>query len=243
MKPLYKYETHLHTTQGSACAISSGADYILPYINAGYSGIIVTDHFYGGNTCISRDLDWEQWVNLYCFGYEQALKTAQEINQKNNTINTDKEFKVFFGFEQTFRGDDYLIYGLDKNWLLQNPNIINFTHHELFSIVCQNNGLMIQAHPFRFRSYQKAIHLYPRNVHGVEVYNAGNLDAENEQAKLYAKIYDFPCTSGSDIHNVQDLITLPKRIGGMAFSKPLNSINDYCSLVKNKKGIIINNNE
>ena len=35
----YKYETHLHTAQGSACGVSSGTDYIEPYFNAGYSGI------------------------------------------------------------------------------------------------------------------------------------------------------------------------------------------------------------
>ena len=28
----YKYETHLHTAESSACAVSKGAEYIKPYI-------------------------------------------------------------------------------------------------------------------------------------------------------------------------------------------------------------------
>ena len=42
---VFKYETHLHTLEGSACGRSSGSDYIKPLFEAGYSGIFVTDHF------------------------------------------------------------------------------------------------------------------------------------------------------------------------------------------------------
>ena len=45
----YKYETHLHTKEGSACGTSFGAEYIQAFYDAGYSGIFVTDHFFGGN--------------------------------------------------------------------------------------------------------------------------------------------------------------------------------------------------
>ena len=51
----YKYETHLHTNQGSACGRNGGQDYIEPFFKAGYSGIFVTDHFFGGNTAVPRE--------------------------------------------------------------------------------------------------------------------------------------------------------------------------------------------
>lgn len=41
----YKYETHMHTSEGSACGASSGAEQVEAYYNAGYAGIIITDHF------------------------------------------------------------------------------------------------------------------------------------------------------------------------------------------------------
>ena len=43
---MYKYETHLHTKHGSACATISGKGQALEYKHAGYTGIIVTEHFF-----------------------------------------------------------------------------------------------------------------------------------------------------------------------------------------------------
>lgn len=232
----YKYETHLHTLEGSACGKSSGCDYIKPFVDAGYSGIFVTDHFFGGNTTAPRDTDWETQIKIYCSGYESALAAAKKYNEENHLVGTSEEFKVFFGIEQTFNGDDYLIYGLDKEWLLKHPEILNMGHEDFFNAVNSVDGLMIQAHPFRLRDYIRAIHLYPRHVHGVEIYNAGNKPSENELAVLYAKQYDFPTTSGSDIHTVTFIPDAPNKnpIGGMEFTQPLESVFDYADRVKNK---------
>jgi histidinol phosphatase-like PHP family hydrolase len=52
----YLYEPHLHTALSNACANSNGSEYIRLYKDLGYSGIIVTDHFYNGNTAVSRSL-------------------------------------------------------------------------------------------------------------------------------------------------------------------------------------------
>lgn len=113
-------------------------------------------------------------------------------------------------------------------------------HVELFNAVNSVGGLMIQAHPFRLRGYMDAIHVHPREVHGVEIYNAGNKLEENELAELYAKQYGFPVTSGSDIHNVNKLLKkegLP--MGGMAFETSLDSVFDYVKRIKAKEGILL----
>lgn len=237
----YKYETHLHTSQGSACGSSKAEDYVYPYYEAGYSGIFVTDHFFGGNTAVPRDLDWESRVNLYCSGYENALKAAEKLNTEKKLLNTPNEFKVFFGIEQTFQGDDYLIYGLSKEWLIKHPEIETMNQTELFAEVNQNNGLLIQAHPFRLRGYIQAIHIHPRDIHGIEILNAGNAPEENELAEHYARIYKFPVTAGSDIHNVSKVITgdggIP--VTGMEFETPLSDIYDYAERIKNHEGKII----
>ncbi|MCQ2591218.1 MAG: PHP domain-containing protein [Treponema sp.] len=232
----FKYETHLHTRESSACGTSSGADYIKAYIDAGYAGLFVTDHFFGGNTAIPRNLTWKERIKLYVKGYETALESAEKINKE---IGSD--FKVFFGIEQTFHGDDYLVYGLSPDWLSAHPQVETMTQKELFQAVNEQNGLMIQAHPFRLRDYIQAIHLHPRDVHGVEVYNAGNRPDENELAQLYAAKYNFPVTSGSDIHNV-NLVLHPEGhlpIGGVEFLEPLKDVFDYATRIKNKEGKII----
>ncbi len=237
----YKYETHLHTTEGSACASTKGADYIKAYYDAGYSGLFVTDHFFGGNTAVSREENWQTRVNQYASGYEHALQAAKKFNEENNLTGTHKEFKVFFGIEQTFNGDDYLIYGISPQWLLAHPEIESMSHQELFNAVNSVNGLMIQAHPFRLRGYIQAIHIHPREVHGIEIYNAGNAKEENDLAQFYAKTYDFPVTSGSDIHNVSKVTQgdagLP--LGGVYFDEPLKDELDYAQKIKARKQKLI----
>lgn len=52
----YIYETHLHTIEGSACGHVYGKDYITIMKDRGYSGIIVTDHFFNGNSAVPREL-------------------------------------------------------------------------------------------------------------------------------------------------------------------------------------------
>lgn len=237
----YKYETHLHTREASACGVSSGAEYIKAFYDAGYSGIFVTDHFFGGNTAVDRSAPWKDRIDAYFSGYEAALETAKKFNEENNLTNTDKEFKVFFGIEQTFNGDDYLIYGLNKQWLYDHPQVETMNHTQLFEEVCNVGGLMIQAHPFRLRGYIQAIHIHVRDIHGVEVYNAGNKESENQLAELLAKQYDFPITSGSDIHNINSIIPDPSHlpIGGMEFDTPLKDVFDYADRIKGKMGKII----
>ena len=75
----YLYETHMHTSEASACAGSTGAQMARAYKEAGYTGIIVTDHFFYGNTSVDRSLPWEEWVRRFCLGYEHAKAEGKRI--------------------------------------------------------------------------------------------------------------------------------------------------------------------
>ena len=68
----YLYETHMHTSQSSACARSSGREMAMAAKGAGYAGIMITDHSWYGNNCIDASLPWEQWIEAFCLGYEDA---------------------------------------------------------------------------------------------------------------------------------------------------------------------------
>lgn len=226
----YKYETHLHTCHGSACGKSTAEEYVKAYSDLGYAGFFVTDHFFGGNTSVPESGTWKDRIDAYCIGYEKALEACKNY----------PDFKVFFGFEQTFDGDDYLIYGLEKDWLIDHPEIENMRHKELFDAVNSVNGLMIQAHPFRFRQYMRDMHQHPLEVHGIEVYNGGNKTIENTMAELYAEAFNFPVTSGSDIHETAFLTNSTRNpTGGMEFDTPLTSVYDYAERIKSRQGRII----
>lgn len=225
----FLYETHLHTKEASACSVSWACEYIQPYVNAGYSGIIVTDHFFNGNSCISRSLPWEQKIQQFCKGYENAKQAGDHAG-----------LSVFFGWEHSYGNDEYLIYGLDKAWLLAHPQILEWDHLQLFEAVDSSGGCMVQAHPFRERPYLSAIHLRPFAVHGIEAVNAEN-DAEfDRKAYAYAQKYQLGMTSGNDIHDAAKVGLVP---GGMAFEHPLHTIADFVKAIKERKGYEILSDE
>ena len=227
----YAYETHLHTSEGSACGRSTGAEMAMACKNAGYSGIIVTDHFFYGNTAADRSLSWKDWVEAYCSGYDNARKMGELIG-----------LNVMFGWEASYRGTDFLVYGLDKEWLIAHPEIRDASIEEQYEMVHADGGYIVHAHPYREASYIPEIRLFPEYVDAVEVNNAAHEVGKrlpdgsvpyNDKALAYARRYNFPETGGSDIHSI-NLFG-----GGMAFSHPINNIGDYISAVKNREGIIL----
>ncbi|MCR5657005.1 MAG: PHP domain-containing protein [Butyrivibrio sp.] len=216
----YIYETHLHTVEASACGVAHGADYINYMLGQGYSGIIVTDHFFNGNSAVPKDLPWSERVELYCKGYEQALEAS-----KGTDLN------VMFGIEYNFQGDEYLLYGVDKEWLLANPDIMEKDRHQVYEAVHNYGGIMVQAHPYRERGYLSAIHLTPSVCDGAEVYNSGNDDYQNALGYEFAVKHGFTMSSGSDIHAIpQD------EMGGMSFPYKINNIREYVEAFKKGDG-------
>ena len=217
----YVYETHLHTIEASACARTKGEDYIDYMKGLGYSGIIVTDHFFTGNSCVPKDLSWEERVNIYCSGYEHALKKAGE------------DFTVLFGIEYNFWGDEFLIYGVDKQWLLDNPDLEDRSDRtKIYNMVHEAGGIMIQAHPYRERGYLSEINITPGVSDGIEVYNAANPDDQNARAYMYAKSRGFKMTGGSDIHYFGQ-----PDMGGTVFDHPINSIGEFVMAFQNGEGM------
>ena len=218
----YVYETHLHTQQASRCSDTPGRIYIQKYINAGFSGIIVTDHYFRGNSNINRSLPWTERVRLFCQGYEDARNEGAKHN-----------FPVFFGWEENFDEDEYLIYGLDEDWMLHHPEMEFWTRAEQYAQVHQAGGCVVQAHPFRARDYIKTLHLSTYCVDAVEGVNTANDPAWNALAVRYAHLLGLPITAGTDNHHADTM--RPNLLTGVIFSEPLESIHSYVSSILERK--------
>lgn len=225
----YLYETHLHTNQGSACAWNTGYEMAKVCHEAGYAGIIVTDHNWGGNTAVNRDLDWNEWVEQYAEGYRDALRYHHE----------HPEFSVFFGYEAGFWGTEFLIYGISPQWLTEHPEIRVASLEQHVTMVRKAGGMVIHAHPFRERNYIPEVRLFPELVDGVEGINATHSYAGtqdqlfNQRAIAYAAEHDFPMTAGSDVHSTRLMG------GGMAFRRPLKSVEDFCQAVQSGEDYLL----
>lgn len=217
---MYKYETHLHTKEGSACSSAPADEMARAHKAAGYDGIFVTNHFFNGNTSVPRDLPWEEWVEQYCRGYEIAKKTGDEIG-----------LKVFFGIEYCVYSSDFLIYGIDKNWLKRNEKLLlRSDERELFRTVRSQGGFIVHAHPFRGDPYIHHISLYPDDVDAVEVINASHSPNSfyNRRADIYADMYGLPKTGGSDSHHLDKLFG-----GGIEVPEEIKTPYDYLRQIQN----------
>lgn len=196
--------------EGSACSKTPAVSYVDYMKGLGYSGVIVTDHFFNGNSAVPRELPWKERIEWYCSGYEHLREAAGD------------ELTVLFGVEYCFRGDEFMIYGIDKEWLLDNPDIMEKDRHEVYRAVHDAGAIMIQAHPYRERDYLSAIHLTPGASDGVEVYNASNPDWQNALGYQYAIENNLRMAAGSDIHHFR-----LDDMGGMSFPYPINTIGEF----------------
>ena len=220
-RSMYKYETHLHTVQGSACGRTPGRDYIARYIDLGYDGIFVTDHFYHGNCRPSRDLPWREWVTQYCQGYEEAAEEGYK-----------RGLKVFLGLEEKFSYiDEWMIYGLDKQFLLEHPEMREWTRKQCLDQVHAAGGCCVQCHPFRQAHYMN--HVAPcLAVDGVEVFNRGNLPEWDAMAVRYVHkmLPNVYYSAGSDIHSLDDCPD--EQLFGVCFDHPIASVQEYVRAVR-----------
>ena len=214
---MYRYETHLHTLPVSKCARQSVRQNLEFYASLGYDGIFITNHFLDGNINIDKNLPYEEQLEFYFSDYYEALKLSEEIG-----------IKVFLGVEISYRGTDFLIYGLDKEWFLAHPEIMDMKKSEELAFLIENGALVIQAHPYREDRHINHIRLFPRCVHGVEVINASRPDFENAMADAYANAYQLLKIAGSDNHAGNNA----KRLAGIETSSPLLNEQDFISKVK-----------
>lgn len=217
---MFKYETHLHTRPVSACARKTVRENLEFYKRAGYDGVFITNHFLDGNINIRYSLSYKESVEFFFSDYEEALILSREIG-----------IKVFPGVEISYKGTDFLIYGLDKEWYLKHPEIMDMKKSDELKLFKEHGAFVVQAHPFREAGYIDHIRLFPDSVDGIEVINACRTDKENKMADIYADCYGFFKTAGTDNHFGGDI----PRLAGMESECEINSVHDFIKAVKNNK--------
>lgn len=217
-KKLYKTELHCHTGDVSTCGYLSAEELLERYLAAGYSTVVVTDHFNRINLYRSRkyinfladnDLktNWQTRIDHFIRGYENFKRVA------------DGKLNVLLGIEfQSWieaNRNDYLVYGVTEEWLRDSECITTFGYKEM-ALYAHEFGMKIyQAHPFR-KEMVITDHSY---FDGIEVYNATvNVDSNNDFAELWADKKGLKKISGSDFHE-----HIHKTAGGILTAEPITS--------------------
>lgn len=217
---MYKYETHLHTLPVSRCAKATVEENLAFYKKIGYDGVFITNHFLDGNINIDKEKPYKEKIEFYFSDYEKALEIGKEL-----------DIKVFCGVELSYSGTDFLVYGLDKEWFLAHPEIMEMKKKDELAFMMDNGALIIQAHPYREAPYIDHIRLYPRSVHGVEIINACQFKEQNNMAKLYAENYNLIPFAGSDNHKA----SAKKILAGVCCNEPICDVKDFIEKVKERK--------
>ncbi len=215
---MYLYETHLHTSPVSRCARASVQDTVEFYKKQGYAGIFLTNHYVEPHRDLELFPTFERRIAFLFSDYEKAVEIGNEIG-----------LAVFFGVEISYMGTDFLIYGLDKTWWLSHPEIENMKIVDRLTFLADNGALIIHAHPYRESHYIECIRLFPREVHGAEIYNANRTLFENEMADIFAEKYGLLPFAGSDNH----VAGAQKKFGGLQFASPLKDEQDFVQRFKN----------
>lgn len=193
---MYKYDTHVHTYECSLCAVTEAREMVRRYADAGYSGFVITNHFYGGNTRIDRSLSWGDFVRPYWDCYLEAKDEGEKLG-----------FDVIFGIEEGVGNwKEWLIYNIDIDVLNEMPDFKRMSNEERSKLIHDAGGFISHAHPYRFRQYMKICDEPDFSyVDAVEVYNAHNAGDENERAFKAAQSNGLFMTVGSDNHSANSL--------------------------------------
>jgi hypothetical protein len=219
---MFKYETHLHSSGCSACAVSTAEEMVLTAKDKNYTGVVFTNHFYHGNTSVNRRFDWKDFVEKFEEDYIKAAKLGKDI-----------DIDVFFGIEEVYEpGKEVLIYGIEPYMLKKASFMKENNIEQLSAFVRENGGFIVAAHPFRQRFYIPNPDKEPDMSYfdAIEVYNSENTDEDNQTAFNFAKRKKIPVISGGDVHDKESF-----GLSGIAFYKRLYTSKNLVKALKNQQ--------
>ncbi len=218
----YKYQMHTHTSPTSKCSETTPDELAEALHSAGYAGCVLTNHFLHGNTGISRELPWADFVAAYERDYLECKAAAKKY-----------DLDILFGIEEGLGAhEEILCYGITPQMLYEHPELQE-CGVALWSRVLHALGvLVIQAHPYRvLRTVPDPQPLPLSLIDGIEVYNSCNEPKDNEKAEALAKAHPhLVLTSGADMHK-------PKYVarGGIATAERIKDERALCEILLSGK--------
>lgn len=176
------------------------------YAQTDYDAIVITNHFDQellkefGNTDRKR-------IERYLEGYQKAYEAGSKYG-----------IQVMLGIEIRPEpcAEDYLIYGIDEEFLYQHPDLCYMSQKELYHLCHSYGAVFYQAHPFR-------VPCVPRNpdyLDGVELNQRPHSGNHNGQLEEWLRNYPhLKLIFGSDCHDYDHV-----GFGGIILDRDINNI-------------------
>ena len=215
----FLFDPHTHTAETSKCGHLPAAEVVDRYVRNGFSGLVVTDHLHPEYLSrIDKDHDWNKVMDHYLSGYHASRKRGDEVG-----------FQVILGAELRFpeNDNDYLVYGIDEDWLRSNPYVCCMSAREFWQKF-HDQVLIIHAHPYRDGNTV----VFEDAVHGTEIINGNpRHNNHNDLALDLARRHPgFFRLAGSDTHQAGD----EARAGVILPEKPADSF-AYKDLIEQRR--------
>lgn len=226
----YKTELHLHSAEVSACSTATAEDIVKVYLDAGYTTVVLTNHFSPFSYKCSRydltHLSPEEKCEYYINGYHVLKKAAEG------------KLNILFGMElyPLERDCDFLIYGMTEEFLRAHPDLMELPLATTSALVREAGMILAQAHPFR--NNMKVTD--PSLLDAIETHNAHTGDFRNELANLWADKFSLIKTAGSDYHRAEH-----KAESGIVTDFPITTNEELLAVLRSgnykqiQKGIIV----
>lgn len=220
---MYRYETHCHTRRTSACSQLSAEEIVSLYVENGYAGVFITDHFLNGNTTVNAAIpnaSYREKIREFRKGYLEVKECAGD------------KLQVFFGLEFSDRGTDILLYGWNERELEDQECILGMELGDLCRYCAGRGILTVHAHPFRNAERAEGFRMCPQ-AEGVEVCNAARSPLSNRLAETYAAGCGKLRLGGSDTHVFSQAM-----LSGVCFREPISSERDFAERVRKGEGTV-----
>lgn len=208
-------DLHAHTKGISHCCRIYAPEVLAAAKEHGMDGICLCNHYQSRYVV---DGDAAEFARRYVEEFYATRKLGEEMG-----------LRVLYGIEVTMERhakEHLLVYGVEEDFPLLNPALYDLTQEQLYRLVHDHGGVVIQAHPLR-----KGINVLmdPAYLDGVEVNCHPKYDCtHHEELAELARERNWILTCGgdyhADTHRVQCGMYLPETVtDGIALGAYLKS--------------------
>ncbi len=212
-----KIDLHVHSSDLSLCANQTAQQTIDRYIEAGFDGFVLTNHF-------TRDM--ADHFARHGIPVEDYFAHYKACYQRAREYGAARGFLVLCGYELRFdwSNNDYLVYGMSDEIAAGCNEFFAWGPGKFGRFAKEKGILFYQAHPFR--NHMQIVP--PDALFGMEIKNCNpRHDSRNAIATAWAEKFGLHQIAGSDCHQPEDI-----GLAGIEFEGRISTMEELCAILR-----------